>query len=589
MKKLKLLMLASLVAGSANAQFFQHVYGMQSQDILESGVNTMPTLPQGHAMAGYTDLNGGSDVMLTGADMNGNVPYNNFYQLATAAGPVNTKARSIVELPPGTIGAWGDYSTTSSTISNSFFYMTINPAGTPGFAVSYSFPFFVAEAEATAMCKSPTSPGTVYMCGFIRHVAGGQRDPVVISINGITGAFNWGREYQLNPVADVPVMDLIESPYPDPTTGSVDIALCGHLTLNGNEDGCFFLLDANTGNLAGPLAVMTYGSTTTNEGFNAIDIALNSYGGSKGFVMGGSGFNPASGTMDAWALKTNTQGNTVHWSTYHDYSPGGVNDDFGNDIIERFNTLGQYEYYLGGSTNNGVFGGQDAVVFKLDFKGNAFGGTDQFTYGGPGDDEARQLDQLNFAGPNNDGLSVYANTANSFPLMGQNDFYLVKAYFNGVTTCQYDLQPYPSYPGPIGVTGYRLRIPSKIGGAGMSIYNYGHMGDWEICFSTMEPAGDNTRHAATVENDIAAPGYFPNPVSHSNAVVTVNFGKAAVEGEAEIELWNSLGQRCWSKKANVADGQTQMDVQLGNELSGGMYHLIVKQNGTVNNYRIVVQ
>jgi len=586
MKKLRLLAFAFLLAGAANAQYFQHVYGAQSVDVLESGVNAFMTNPGGHIMAGYTDATGfNSAVMITGTDLNGNiVSYNNFYQLSDATGALSTKGRRVVEVDPNTIGVWGDYINNTATPARHFFYMTVDANGNPtGLAISFTFPFFVADAEATSMCYSP-STGNVYMCGYIRHVAGGPRSPIVFSVNGVTGAFNWGREYQLTafPSSDWTAMDVVESPFPDPNTGNTDIALCGHLTVPGlTEDGCFFQIDEPSSNITTPGGVIAYGTQNTNEGLNAIDVAINSYGGDKGFIMAGDGFNPASGNEDCWALKTDRVGTTVHFSSFHDYSLGGRNE-FGNDIIERLNTLGDYEYYLGGFVDNGVFARNDALVYKLDFKGNAVG-AGQFTYGGRGHDQCQQLDQ------DVDGLSVYGNTNGSFPLIGQNDFYFVKSYFNGITSCNFDIQTISSTQGPGLYRGYRAFIPNKVGLGNMQVFNYGHMSDFEICFDQSIPAGDNSRVAATAQNSIAEPGYFPNPVSHSNAVVTVNFGKAAIEGEAEIELWNALGQLCWSKKASVADGQTQMDVQLGNELSGGMYHLIVKQNGVINNYRIVVQ
>jgi methionine-rich copper-binding protein CopC len=92
-----------------------------------------------------------------------------------------------------------------------------------------------------------------------------------------------------------------------------------------------------------------------------------------------------------------------------------------------------------------------------------------------------------------------------------------------------------------------------------------------------------------VADQLSQPRYFPNPVSRDNAVINVTFGNEVLGGDAEIELWNSIGQLVWTKKAALTDGQKQLQVELGNDLNGGMYQLIVRQNGTVNNYRIVVQ
>jgi hypothetical protein len=591
MKKLRVLLFATLIAGSANAQFFQHVYGAQSQDTLQSGINTiLPAGPQGHIMAGFTDRIQFYSPMVVRTDANGlPVFFNNYYKMTIAATgqQINAKARRVVQAPAlgGRISVWGDYGLNPGGVSTNFFYMLLNPNGAvSGVPMSYSFPFPVVEARATSMCTSNINPNLVYVCGYIRIQPGSPRMPVTMGINAATGAMVWGFDYTVSGMDWYPT-DMVESPYS--STG--ELALCGHFTRPGfPENGCFYRISETTPGTVIP-SVVTYGTTTNPGGFNAIDIARNPYpAGNPGYVMGGYYNNPATGTDDSWAMKINFNGLTIDFSTLHDYTPLAGNDDYGNDIIERQNTVGNFEYYLGGYVKNGVFGGNDDLVYKLDFTGAAFPGISQFTYGGGGTERVMQLDKNDIAPAV--GLSVFGNTANSFPLLGQNDFYLVKSYFNGVTACNYDLQPHNWMPGPGIIETWNAVNPDKMNPVKLAAQPF-PMQDFEVCFNPGPiPGGDNSRHAApATENAITAPGYFPNPVSHDNAVVTVTFGKAAVEGEATIELWNSLGQLCWSKQASVADGQTQLEVQLGNELSGGMYHLIVKQNGAVSNYRIVVQ
>jgi methionine-rich copper-binding protein CopC len=92
-----------------------------------------------------------------------------------------------------------------------------------------------------------------------------------------------------------------------------------------------------------------------------------------------------------------------------------------------------------------------------------------------------------------------------------------------------------------------------------------------------------------VSNTLSQPGYFPNPVSRENGLVTVTFGKNVVAGVAQVELRNSLGQLVWTKQVTLADGQSSMQIEMGDKLNTGMYHLSVRQNGAMDNYRILVE
>jgi hypothetical protein len=593
MRKIRLLVVATLVAVGANAQYFQHVYGSTNRDLLESGVNTNAASPQGHIMTGYTDVTGINNIMLTRTDLDGRFAFapvfNNRYAVFENAIPRDAKARRVIHPLSlgGRIAVWGDLAPAAGAISTRFFYALYNPVGAPIFIFAYQLPFPIVEAEATSMSMSTSNPNDVFMCGWVRIVAGGQRYPVIMSLNAGSGIINWAQVYVLGNT-DWIATDLVESPYPTPT-GVPEIALVGRMTAPGAfETGCFFRV--TVGGVLVPLLV-EYGTPTSNPGgFDAIDIANNPVGSGPGFVFGGYYNNPLSGNDDSWAMKTDPTGLIVDFSTVIDYSIPG-NNDYGHDIIERQNTLAppnDYEYFLGGYVMNGFFGGDDDVVYKLDFNGIPVGGG-QFTFGGPGDERAMQLDQYNGYGANNDGLSTFGRTIGSWALLGNNDFYFVKSYFNGVTACNYDLQNPPSVTGPGVVLTYDPRVLDRLNRRNLTMV-MNAMSDWEICWAPNDPFGNNARLAqSAIADQLSHPGYFPNPVSHDNAIVTVAFGKEAVEGVAVMELWNSLGQLCWTKQAPVAKGQTNMQVELGNELTGGMYHLIIRQPGVLNNYRILVQ
>jgi hypothetical protein len=600
MRKMRLLLCATLVAVGANAQYFQHVYGGTTRDRLESGVNANAGSPQGHIMTGYTDIAGFNNVMLTRTDLDGRLAgpppiFNNRYQIFENSQPRDAKARSVVHplACGGNISVWGDFGTNPGGVSNKFFYAQFTPAGVPVIAFSYAFPltFPVFEVEATSMCISTSNPNNVFMCGWVRQAAGGRRCPVVISLDACTGNVNWTQSYFVGNNTDWIATDLVESPYPPvPPFVVPDIALCGRMTIPGAfETACFFKVSsAAPGGITALLR--EYGTPAVSAGgFDAIAIANNPFGSGPGFVFGGYYDNPTSGNADSWIIKTDPTGVIVDFTTLFDYNPPG-NNNYAYDVIERFNTTAIYEYYLGGYVANGIFGGEDALVNKVAFNGLGVA-LGQFTYGGPGNERVRQLDQLDGYGLNNDGLSAYGTTIGSWPLVGNSDFYFVKAYFNGVQspTCNYTLVDPPSLPGPGYIQIGDPRVLSTLGRRNLTL-NQNLMSDWEICWAPNDPFGNNARLAqSAAAEQLTQPGYFPNPVSRDNAIVTVTFGKETVEGMAQMELWNSLGQLCWTKNVPVAKGQTNMQVELGNELTGGMYHLIVRQAGALNNYRILVE
>src|ERR1044072_8447604 len=104
MKNLKLLALALLLAGSAPAQYFQHVYGSTRAEHLESGVNAnLAVAPQGHIMTGYTDIQGPNSLMVTSTDLNGGITaatnFNNWYRIADPNFPqiIDVKGRRVVQ------------------------------------------------------------------------------------------------------------------------------------------------------------------------------------------------------------------------------------------------------------------------------------------------------------------------------------------------------------------------------------------------------------------------------------------------------------------------------------------------------------
>lgn len=594
MKTLRLMMLGLLTAGSLQAQYFQHVYGGGSQDFLQTGVN-VSVGPMGYLSAGYTDqlLPGGQySVMVLRTDVNGNVgavpTFTNGYQLADVTGAVvSAKGRKMVQHPSGRILVFGDYGPQPGGPSNGFFYMMVAPNGGAGIVTGYTLPFPVQNVRATSIALSPTNTNNVYVCGYVTDGSGNDL-PIVMSLQFGTGAINWACVYNqtVTTFSQWHANDLVESPYPS-SAGTIDVAIVGSYNTSSalTADGCFFTVNANTGAPTSPGGLELYGNAGSDDGLNSICIANNTVGSGAGFAVAGYTFDAftAPASYETWAMKISANGAVVDWTSELMHA-GLVADNFGYDIIERYNSFFQYEYYVGATViAGGGMGADDALVYKVDANGNPAPGNNQFEYGGPGNENAFELDQYN--GTPNDGLTIYGNTRGSFAAIGANDFYLVRAYFNGVTTCNSNLQPTPYIPGPNLLPPVPIAIIAPLNPSPMFYNMIFRLKNATICFAAAVGGGSNAKIAAGQNGTTSV---FPNPVDHNAAQLTVAFDQPAKAGEAQVELWNMLGQLCTKQQSAVAEGQQELKLDFGT-LKPGVYHLVVRRDGAVTDMQVTVQ
>jgi hypothetical protein len=324
-----------------------------------------------------------------------------------------------------------------------------------------------------------------------------------------------------------------------------------------------------------------------------------------GYAIAGyiNDLNSPVSTYNMWALKLSPMGQ-VQFSSEMDYSLGNRND-YGYDILERFSpTPGVgYQYFVGGYVDQGIFGQEDEVVYKLDGFGNPYpgpGGLNQFTYGGPGFERILQMDYYqNGVGVNNVGLSAFNWTIGSFPALGQFDFYHVKSYFNGVT-------PLGNVGGGVGNCNHNQQYMNWTFGPPLLDSTKGDTVfrpkrdslSWQIlpmqnaiiCLQNNPiPGGSNVRLANPGDFGVSNSSLYPNPVSISNPLVTLTFDVPGVNDAVDIELYNALGQLVMHKQETLGDGQTQLEVNLGTGLSAGVYSLVIRRDGEVNTHKISVQ
>ncbi len=591
--------LALLVAGNAQGQYFQRMYGTPGQDLLESGI-TIGSFPQGYAMAGYTGgtTTAGNNLMVTRTDLAGTIlgapSFNNAYTLFSSAGQVSARGRRIVELPLastlGQFAVFGDHNPVTSNAPTNFFYMVLNGNGTIALMPrSYSFAFTGATAvEATSMTVSAANPSLVYVCGNATFATGTL--PVVMCLQANTGNIVWAWVYRPLCVTSVrwTATDLVESPYPTPANTPEVFVVGRYDASGGNGDGCIFSVNGGNGSVLSGLVL--YGTNAADEGFNAINIASNTIGSGAGFVVAGYVQDPIgpAATRDSWAMKVDATATVVDWSSVLRYGNTANADDVANDIIERLNTFNQYEYYVGGFTSAGVFGNSDAVVYKLNAGGFVVGGG-QLTYGGQGLERALQLGQYNNAATN--GLSVFGTTQSSFPGLGATDFYNVKAYFNGVTACNFSRTTIPTLAGPGLQTKADIDISQPLSVSNMQA-QASPVSNALICTAPSVFGGSNARLAEEEEEPSLAPTglkLYPNPVSADQAFVTVAFEEAVAAGDAEIEVWNALGQLQLREKVSLAEGATTVEVKLGSRLAPGIYHFMIRYGDKVQDFQVTVQ
>jgi hypothetical protein len=613
MKTLHFLFVALLIAGNASAQFFQRVYGgPQSSDVLESGMNYNPTMVPtsrpGYVMCGFTDFNnspGAISPMVTRTNLAGAPVFNYTYYLFDFSGRLmDAAARRVITYTNGQIGVIGDFSHQTGMAHTQAFYLLLNANGTVVNVWTYAFQN-VRSIEATSITPSvATAQQNAYACGNITD-PNGRRYPFIMSIQAFTGILNWGYDY-----ADVgmsgyewTVEDLIESPYPNFFTGGLDVALVGrHVRAAGAfGDGNLFTVDAVTGAVSS--FVHLYGTPNSEDNFNAIIIANNPFNGGAGYAIAGSTMDYAvpAPNSNMWGLKVAPNG-AVQFSSQMDYSLGNRND-YGYDILERRSPTYGFQYFVGGYVDQGVFGREDEVVYKLDVAGNPYGGLggiNQFTYGGPGYERILQMDyyENGFVPANNVGLSAFNWTTGSFPAIGQFDFYHVKSYFNGVTplgavggvgNCNYDQQRqhwmrapqlFDSTKGDTVFVCKKDSLQWRIDSLRQRI----------ICLQNGPlGGGDNMRLANSGDLGSSGANLFPNPVSRTNPLVNLVFDTPGYGDNVEIELYNSLGQAVMHKRETLGDGQTTLQVNLGDGLSAGVYSLVVRREGELTTHKISVE
>ncbi len=584
MKKIFLITLAFASIG-ASAQFFQHNYGTKDSENASNGLNTTAT-GLGHFIVSSTFNSPTNEILAVNTDINGNVAaFNNLYTLTHSSGVLLDIDNTLpIEFSNGSgYGIFGRFHDPGLSIPTGIFYLEIDPAGNILNVTEYNpistvgTNYYVVEV---ADVTESLGGGFFYITGTVDPSIMGNFWIFVIKIDQ-AGNIIWSIVDDLVNSTSVSrdwAKGIVESPYSP--SGTPELVVVGQTYDGGGSADAFLVrLDANSGTSLAP--VNLYGTTTSNEIFNSIKIANNTISGAPGFIIGGSSdINSGGANRDFWLLQTDDQGNPF-WSYTYDYNGSSGNNDYSTDVIERLNTGGLYEYYLGGHTNNGNLGGADLVVIKTDNLGNAVG---QFTYGSPSDDVGTYLDYYDLVGP--DGLSVFG-TYNGGGI-GLMDTYHVKAYFNGLSGCNENLGMTHNLIGPGLFMNLQDRLKTTFKNVSMTSA-LSSAKDANLCFNFSIPGGSNARVAPAEPKGDKEAKISPNPIAQGvqYANVEIDIEKPTT---AQVSVYDMLGRSYYAQTFTLVKGKNNLVLDISNiNMAQGMYTVKIQGENLNQNIALLVK
>ncbi|HYG15605.1 MAG TPA: T9SS type A sorting domain-containing protein [Bacteroidia bacterium] len=594
----KLVLIAMVLTGlSARAQFFEHLYGTTNPDVLTCGVNVLLN-PTGHIVVGENELPcfpGIYAIPVAYTDVNGNIPAGGPYfkrdytLLNSSGGYLIPEDAQVYELQNGSgFGIVGKYTDPSifGNPNTGVFYLRLDGAGNVLGVNNYpalgggGFNFFnVEEVGGITESVSHGILDELFITGTVRS-NNNRLFPFAMKLDVNTGAMFWSHVYQIAQAihGDAWGKDIADGLLPHHF-----VTFAGHIfnttDIPNSQDGFIQHIDRWNGMPAHP--TIFYGTPTSSDLWNSINATSGPMGPPPmfpfGYVLGGA--TDMYGSMDFNVLRMDMV-IAPFWSSTFDYSVNSNAYDECTDVIERFNSLNQWEYYATGFTDNGIFGGFDVLDVKMDFAGVAVPGG-EFTYGGSGNDYGVSIDQLNIAGTANpDGLSTFG-TWGSNPTLGGEDMYHIKSYYNGLTSCNDWIATNADLPGMMP----GIHVPSQ----SIANFNSGNImatflpiSDFQLCWANFIGGGNNARTADPGDGTSGTNNAIlvPNPAENGNTAVKLNV-ESSTAGEADVTVYDMMGKQVYSGTFNLKKGKNALPVDLTDaNLSSGMY--TVKISGSTN-------
>jgi len=457
------------------------------------------------------------------------------------------------------------------------YFATLDKFGNVLSAMSYPFP----QAPSMNM-PLPSKPILVESYRANEYFICGNYESrmYVISVTS-TGAINWSSYYSL--AIDMMPKDILMDPY---HPGQVIVV--GETSLNPfDKDGFMMVLDGASGNVVN---AKVYGMPGVMDGFASVIAGANvSPANGAGFVIGGYTEKPGSPTQsNPWVIKLDPNGN-ITWTSLL-VPTLGINKGV-IDIVQRYNTFGNYEYYALLNSNVGM------QVLKLDDQGNPFPNSspnalhNEFAYDLPSliPSKATSISYVNSPALTADvGIQIFG-TASNYP--GVSSSYAVSAYFNGETNCYRTLSNiYKSTQGPGAMTEVTAgKFGSLSACSNFQILAFFPGGAINYpCFGLMS-SGSNQRAMPTGINqqDELNENFSvsPNPVS-DKALINYSISDNSV---VNIDVYDLLGQHIISfhpEESLAGTYQQELDFNSLN-VKSGVYFVSTTVDGKLHKQKIV--
>jgi len=567
------------------AQLFEHHYGTntgseQSQWGMYTTV-TPPAPPVGYVISGLSPV-GNPQVnwfSVSRADNFGNVPiapyFNRMCRVSQQGIIRSVNDAKVIELPNGLGFAVAGSCIQQNTGQEFVYYARLSPNGNPLNPVFY---YRTASDMRYRLHSVKLAPG-----GNFVYLAGEASGPVsvrffVLKLN-INGPLVWGNTYtSLDGINYIErAFDVLENPVAAANFVAVVGTSTDPTSQPANTDGFFLRLNPGTGAPApgafGPMYL--YGNNYSYDHFYSIDNSTDPAPpfplAPNGYVIGGyTSLNAGPGNFDAWVVRIDNTP-TLGWTTRIDYvNAGNTTSNECRDVVEiRNNMTGAYEYLAGGNTVNGILGGPDMELDKL----NAAGGVIwQNTYGSPGPQRLSVIDE----NPANNDIALFGETNPG--LVGLTDLCIFNTDMTGKTACDYLPGYIPEKPGPQqnGEKEFQIKEPFMQTQGEMLCSLYFDRG------KCMIPVGP-----VIVPKSVDAPQIEMNITATGESGITISV-TGFENAPAELTVMDITGRIIYQQNVTLQTETTYLPVDLSGQVSNGIYMITIRQGAVTETRKVLV-
>ena len=585
--KAALMLGACLLTGSVKSQLYgEYGYGITNYRLCSGQTSVLYPFRPGLVMAGNAAIAGLSNQFaIVRTDQGGQMTsmpwvFANEYQIMydpanSCAAPTSIASMcygvSVLETNAAAPVAMGIRYVAAGAFNDGIFYAELSSTG----AVMNTWFHFTTSTAAQqpskpVICESTTNPGEYYIAGY----DGTQ----LYAFKYVAGAPGPAASQFYSPGFRVPKA-IIMSPY-----GPNDITVIGETATTSTLKDAFFLqLDNNS---LVTTNYITYDYNNTDQGFTSIDIANSGIPNGPGFIVGGhsdfTGFPSAT-----WFIKLDPAGNLNGFSNgimcTNNPQTGAV-----VGVVERLNTMFQYEYYGALYSNNSV------LVVKLDALGNPPAASEfKYQTGSSGNAYAIGLSNINTPGWPDEGLQIYIADSGVNP----NDIYSAQSCFSGNSGCSIINGVQQVLNAPPAVNPSFLSTNGIIPGcynSGLVINPNPVTLNTQPCGSApyVGPAaagGNNFRPAVAtgisqVSADNTAMQVYPNPAADKVQVAV----KTHAGNPVKIELFDYLGRLVTSVPVTGTNAIQTTEIDLASlDVQSGIYVISANINGNIQTQKII--